>query len=100
MAAISVIKVDDITVKGKFSVMASVDRTKNPPILSIAGMIETPTRLPDSFKRLEGGRIIVHDILIDSESAGSEDDSLVYSFSAKSYDILELGYKKKVISDG
>ena len=84
------IKVDNVTVKGKISVIAAVDRTKNPPVLSVTGYVETPTRLPDRFSKLEGGRVVVHDILIDSESAGSEEDNLVYSFSAKSYEILEL----------
>ena len=85
----STIKIDGITVKGKISVIAAVDRTKKPPVLSVTGYIETPTRLPDSFSKLSGGRIIVHDVLIDSESVGSEDDNIVYSFTAKSYDILE-----------
>ena len=94
MTVVSVIKVDDIKIEGKFSLIAAVDRTKKPPVLSVTGVIETPTRLPDSFERLEGGRIIAHNILIDSESAGSEEDSLVYSFTAKSYEILELGHRR------
>lgn len=89
MTKSSTIKVDNVTIKGKISVIAAVDRTKNPPILSVTGYIETPTRLPDRFSRLEGGRITVTDILIDSESVGSESDNIVYSFSARSYEILE-----------
>lgn len=85
------IKIDGISVKGKFSVLAAVDRSKNPPVLSVTGAVETPARLPDSFSKLEGGRVIVYDVLINSESAGSDEDSLVYTFSAKRYDILELG---------
>lgn len=85
----STIKIDDITIEGKLSVLATVDRSKNPPVLSVTGYVETPTRLPDKFATLAGGRVVVYDILIDSESVGSEDDSIVYSFSARRYDILE-----------
>lgn len=95
MATAAVIFVDDIKIKGKFSVAATVDRTKNPPVLSINGFVETPTRLPDRFNKLEGGRVAVFDVLINSESVGSEDDNIVYEFSAKNYEIYELGYKKK-----
>lgn len=95
MAATAVIFVDGVKIKGKFSVTASVDRTKNPPVMSVNGLIETPVRLPDRFDKLEGGRSVVHDILINSESVGSEDENIVYEFSARNYDILELGYKKK-----
>lgn len=85
----SVIFIEDLAVNGKFSVIASVDRSKNPPVLSVNGVIETATRLPDKFSRLAGGRVVVLDVLIDSESAGSEDDVIVYAFTARSYEILE-----------
>lgn len=94
------IKVEDITISGKFSVMGVVDRTKNPPVLSVTGAIETSTRLPDSFSKLEGGRVIVYDILINSESLGSEDNNIVYGFSARRYDILTIKKQQdEVISD-
>lgn len=95
MATAAVIFVDDVKIKGKFSVTASVDRAQNPPVLSVNGLIETPTRLPDKFDKLEGGRAVVHNVLINSESFGSEDDNIVYEFVARNYDILDLGYKKK-----
>lgn len=94
------IKVEDISIPGKFSVVGAVDRTKNPPVLSVTGVIETSTRLPDSFSKLEGGRAVVYDILIDSESLGSEDNNIVYGFSAKRYDILTVRKQQdEVISD-
>ena len=82
------IKIEDVMLDGKFSFIGDVDRTKKPPILTISGVIETAARLPDSFKTMEGGRVKLYDILLNSESAGSEDDKIVYSFSAKRYEIV------------
>lgn len=83
------IKVEDIEIEGKFSFISEVDRTKKPPILKISGVIETTARLPDSFKKLEGGRAIVYNVLLNSESVGSDDDKIVYGFSATNYDIKD-----------
>ena len=88
MARKDTIFVEDVEIEGKFSVIAEIDRSKNPPVLSVTGVIETAERLPDSFKVLRGGRAIVKDVLLNSESVGSRDSNIVYGFSAKSYDIL------------
>lgn len=81
------IKIEDVEIAGKFSFIGEVDRTKKPPILTISGVVETAARLPDSFKSMAGGRIVLFDVLINSESAGSEDNKIVYGFSAKRYEI-------------
>lgn len=81
--------VEDLRIEGKMSVIASVDRSRNPPVLSVTGMIETPVRLPDSFKSCRGGRVAVFDVMIDSESLGTLSNVIVYGFSARSYEIYE-----------
>lgn len=79
--------IDSIEIEGKFSFTAAVDRSKKPPILTIEGFIETEQRLPDQFATLSGGRHVLKNILISAESGGSEDNNIVYAFSARSYEI-------------
>jgi len=95
MGTAAVLFVDGIKISGKMSVMAAVNREKNPPVLSVTGLVETPVRLPDRFGKLEGGRVAVYDVIINSENVGSEDDNIVYEFSAKSYNIFDIKDKKK-----
>ena len=82
--------IEIVKIEGKFSIIGTVDRMKNPPIMTITGIIETPVRLPDRFEILSGGRLIVEEGLIDSESLGSEDDNIMYGFTAKRYKIKKI----------
>ena len=81
------LKINGYEVEGSCTINASVDRTKKPPILTIEGWISTKQRLPDILGSIEGGRFEVKDILINSESIGSEDDNIVYGFTAREYKI-------------
>ena len=85
------IKVQDIEIEGVFSVTATLDRSKHTPILKISGVIQTPVRLPPEFDTLTCSRGYCKDIVIISESFGSEDDNIVYTFEAGEYDITKSG---------
>lgn len=84
------ILIDDKEINGKFSVTGIVDRSKNPPVLTVEGYIETSVRIPDRIKEMYGGRVIVQNILVNSESIGSEENTIVYGFSASGYKILKI----------
>lgn len=78
-----------VSVRGSLSLVGSVDRVVSPPKFTVTGLIETVARLPDCMIEVRAGRLIVFDVLIDSESFGSDDDKIVYQFSAKNYKVLE-----------
>lgn len=83
-----------MTYSGSLTVTGVVDRSVSPPKFTVTGFIETEARLPDSAKIVTvdmkfGSRLQIFDLLIDSESFGSEDKNIVYQFSAKNYRVLE-----------
>lgn len=78
------------SVKGSLSLVGSVDRSVSPPKFTVTGLIETTARLPDHMVEVRAGRLIVFDVLIDSESFGSDDNRIVYQFSAKNYKVLDI----------
>lgn len=84
------ILIDDKEIEGKFTVTGIVDRSKNPPILTVEGYIETSVRIPDRIKEMYGGRVAVQDILVNSESIGSEENTIVYGFTARGYKIFKI----------
>ena len=84
------ILIDDKEIEGKFTVTGIVDRSKNPPVLTVEGYIETSVRIPDRIDEMYGGRVIVQGVLINSESVGSEENTIVYGFSARGYKILKI----------
>ena len=75
---------------GKFSVTGTVDRLQKPPKVIVEGLIETKTRVPDHFEEMSGGRVTIYDIMINSESLGSEEDIIVYGFTAKRYTVYKI----------
>ena len=77
--------VNEVNVGGQLSVVGAVDRSVSPPKFTVSGYIETTERLPDFMEEVKAGRITLFDVLIDSESFGSESDEIVYQFSAKNY---------------
>ena len=84
------ILIDDKEIEGKFTVTGIVDRSKNPPVLTVEGYIETSVRIPDRIDEMYGGRVVVQGVLINSESIGSEENTIVYGFSARGYKILKI----------
>ena len=84
------ILIDDKEIEGKFTVTGIVDRSKNPPVLTVEGYIETSVRIPDRIDEMYGGRVVVQGVLINSESVGSEENTIVYGFSARGYKILKI----------
>lgn len=67
--------------EGRFSFSLIADRSKKPVILRIEGILETDTYI-DQLKTIENDRYGLYNIELNSESYGSEEDIIVYSFNA------------------
>lgn len=98
--AIAQLTFDDTLYTGSLTVTGVVDRSVSPPKFTVTGLIETEARLPDSAKIVTvdmkfGSRLQIFDLLIDSESFGSDDKNIVYQFSARNYRVLEAPVAKR-----
>jgi len=82
----STLIIDDTPVEGALSMTGT--RGENNVFL-ITGVLETVAYLDEYYAEIRAGRLVIRDIHILSESFGSETDSIVYEFTAKSYTVLE-----------
>lgn len=80
------IRVDGRAIMGKFSFSVEVDRTRHPNIATISGVIETKEHLED-VHTISNERYVLQDVDIISESYGSEDENVVYGFTAGDYHV-------------
>ena len=85
----SKIKVNDFeTIEGVFSFNVAIDRSQKTPVLIISGVLET-SEIFSKLDILENERYKLSGITLQSESYGSEEDNVAYSFIAKSYEVKE-----------
>lgn len=82
------ISVNGKTIDGQFSFTAEVDRNVHPNVMSISGVLKT-TKYLENVHTISNGTLILYDVDIISESFGSEDDHIVYGFTAGSYKYLK-----------
>lgn len=85
----SKIKVNDFeTVEGAFSFDVTIDRSGKTPVLIISGVLET-SDIFSKFDIVENERYKLTGVTLQSESYGSEEDTVAYSFIAKAYEVKE-----------
>ena len=77
-------------IDGKLSLRGQYDRTVTPERFVISGLIETTTYLDGTYEEVCAGRLIIQGLRIESESFGSEDNNIVFEFSAESYQVLSV----------
>lgn len=75
-------------INGKLSLTGRYDRTVKPERFVITGLIETTEYLDGVYEEVRAGRLIIQNLRIESESFGSEDDNIVFEFTAGSYQVL------------
>lgn len=80
------ISVDGKKIDGTFSFSVDVDRNVRPNVVTISGAIQTKEHL-EGINTVANGRYVLRDVDIISESYGSEDESVVYGFTAKDYEV-------------
>lgn len=80
------IRVDGKEIEGKFSFSVEVDRTRHPNVATISGIIQTKNHLED-IHTIANDRYVLRDVDIISESYGSEDENVVYGFTAGDYQV-------------
>ena len=76
-------------VEGEFSFHVSYDTTKNPPLMQIEGAFSTASGYIPEITSLENERYILSGIHVTQESFGSEEDIMVYSFTAKAFGMAD-----------
>ena len=72
-------------VEGEFSFNVNYDNTQNPPLTSIEGSFASKAGYLPDITSLENDRYIVSGIHVYQESFGSEEDTMVYHFTAKAF---------------
>jgi hypothetical protein len=80
------ISVDGKKIDGVFSFSVDVDRNVRPNVVTISGAIQTKVQL-EGISTISYGRYVLRDVDIISESYGSEDETVVYGFTAKDYEV-------------
>ena len=83
-------------VEGEFSFDVSYDVTSNPPIISINGMFASKSGYFDSITSLENERYFLGGVTVTEESFGSEEDTMLYKFSAKTFAMANELRKVKI----
>jgi hypothetical protein len=78
---------DDKLVKGMMSINRQLDLSKNPPMLTIAGQLQTH-RYFDEITSIESERYRVKGVTVFQESFGSDDFNIIYSFLADSLEVI------------
>jgi hypothetical protein len=72
---------DDRVVKGKLSFSQVLDESKDPPVLTISGSLSTHRYFED-LHQIETERYLLKDVKVFSESFGSDDFNVIYTFIA------------------
>jgi hypothetical protein len=78
---------DEKIVNGRMTITRSLDISKNPPVLTIVGQLETH-RYFEEITILESARYRVEGITVVQESFGSDDFNIVYTFAANSLEVI------------
>ncbi len=76
---------DSFEVEGSFSFEVSVDETVQPPRFSITGVFTTGDRYMEELKTLQNERYRLEGVKVHTETFGSEEDAVVYHFTAGAY---------------
>jgi len=76
-------------IPGRLSLTGRWNRSVQPESFDISGVIETTEYLDGTYEEVWAGRLSITDLRIESESFGSEDDNIVFEFTAGGYNVLE-----------
>lgn len=82
---------DTESVEGSFSFEITVDETSKPPIYSITGLFTTADKYVEELNTLQNANYRLENIHVYRESYGSEDDSVVYYFTAEAFGLIKGG---------
>ena len=75
----------DIPIEGTFSFDMEYDDRQKPPIYSITGVLETADGYHNDIRSIQNHRYKLNGVKVFRESYGSEDDTILYYFTAESY---------------
>lgn len=78
------------TLDGAFSFSQVLNETKKPAVITIEGTAELEEYVKD-LQSLKNDRYEITGIHVIQESFGSEEDNIVYTFTAKKFKILKNG---------
>ena len=87
------ITIDGVEYEGSVSVQETIEASKNLSIRSISGMIEVKSE-DNLWKaaKIECARFVLGGVKIGSRNLGSEDDRIVYGFTAETVTVKPEGY--------
>jgi len=71
-------------IEGKFSFGVGLDETNKPAKVIISGVFQSAEYI-EEITELENDRYIINNIKVNHESFGSEDEEIVYSFTAGNF---------------
>ena len=76
---------DNVPVEGSFSFSVTQDDTQDPPVFAIEGAFQTDEQYFTEISTISNERYRLERVNVYSESYGSEEDMIVYSFRAGAY---------------
>ncbi len=76
-------------VEGEFSFSIDYDTTKNPPLMTIEGQFKTASGYLPEINTIENERYLLSGIRVYQEAFGSEEDYVLYSFTAKAFGMAD-----------
>lgn len=75
-------------IDGKVTANRILDKSQNPPRLIVEGALQTKEYIEEIF-RIETARFTLEDVEVFHESFGTEDDEIVYVFTAGNLIVAE-----------
>ena len=78
---------DEDVIEGTFSFEVTIDESHKPPIYSITGVLTTSDKYLEDLDTIQNERYRLERVRVYRESFGSEEDGVVYFFTAGKFGI-------------
>ena len=76
-------------VEGEFSFGVAYDMTQNPPLIKIEASFASSSGYIPEIMTLENDRYVVNGIHVTQDSFRSEEDTMLYNFTAKAFGMTD-----------
>ena len=80
---------DTKSINGSFSVSVELDSDARPPVMIVKGSFQTGEYV-EEITKLESARYIIKDVKVLFEAFGSDDDIIIYHYTAKSLIVKQI----------
>jgi len=84
-------------IEGAFSFSSDYDPASNPPLMKIEGTLSSRAGYLPDIRRLENERYLLDGVYVYREGYGSEEDEIVYYFTAKSFAVANRLQEVKTV---